>query len=482
LGLRDKALKGLFWSFTDNSVSKGINFIAGVFLARLLSPREFGLIGMLALFIGVSETIINSGFGLALIRKNDSRQVDYNSVFFFNVSLSIIIYFILFTCSGYISGFFNEPVLEDILKVLSIIVIINAFGLVQNSILIKNLDFKTIAKITFISSVLSGTISILLAYKGFGVWSLVVKTLISSAVTSISLWILNKWRPTMEFSSRSFIEMYRFGYKLLLSSLLYTTYINIYKFVIGKVYSADELGYYTRAEQFQVLPSSNISGIIQKVTLPLLTNIKDDRLSLKSNYRKMIQATMFLTFTLMIGMAAVAEPMIKVIIGDAWLPAVPYLQILCFVGMFSPLHTLNLNILFLDGRSDLGLKLEIYKILIAIPVILLGIFFGIKIMLTGMVFHAVISYYLNSSISGKLIEYPVREQVRDILPSFIIALLMGITVYLFGLVLPVGDLLKLILQIAIGATLVLVSGHLIKLEPYLFIKELIHTRKLPFIK
>ena len=276
--------------------------------------------------------------------------------------------------------------------------------------------------------------------------------------------------------------MYRFGYKLLLSSLLYTTYINIYKFVIGKIYSADELGYYTRAEQFQVLPSSNISGIIQKVTLPLLTNFKDDRLSLKSNYRKMIQATMFLTFALMIGMAAIAEPMIKVIIGEAWLPAVPYLQILCFVGMFSPLHTLNLNILFLDGRSDLGLKLEVYKILIAIPVILLGVFFGIKIMLTGMVFHAMISYYLNSSISGKLIEYPVREQVRDIFPSFIIALLMGIIVYLFGLVLPVGDVLKLILQIVVGAALVLASGHLIRLEPYLFIKELIQTRKLPFIK
>ncbi len=480
MSLRDKALKGLFWSFTDNSVSKGINFIVGIILARLLSPREFGLIGMLALFIGVSETIINSGFGLALIRKTDCRQVDYNSAFFFNVTLSIVLYFILFSGSSIVSGFFNEPSLEDILKVLSLILIINAFGLVQNSILIKNLDFKTIAQITFISSLLSGITSIILAYKGFGVWSLVLKTLLNSVFTSLCLWIFSKWRPTREFSTGSFTGMYKFGYKLLLSSLLYTTYINIYKFIIGKVYSADELGYYTRAEQFQVLPSSNISGVIQKVTLPLLTNFKDDRLSLKANYRKMVQATMFLTFAMMIGMAAVAEPMIKVVIGEAWLPAVPFLQILCFAGMFSPLHTLNLNILFLDGRSDLGLRLEIYKVLIAIPVILAGVFLGIKAMLIGMVVHSIISYYLNSSVSGKLIEYPVREQVHDIYPSFIIALLMGIIIFLFGRVLPVGDALKLILQTTAGVALVFAGAHLIKLEPYLFIREIIRTRKFLF--
>jgi teichuronic acid exporter len=482
LSLRDKALKGLFWSFTDNSVSKGINFIVGIILARLLSPREFGLIGMLALFIGISETIINSGFGLALIRKTDCRQVDYNSAFFFNVVLSLIIYFILFAGSSMVSGFFNEPSLEDILKVLSLILIINAFGLVQNSILIKNLDFKTIALITFISSLLSGITSIVLAFKGFGVWSLVFKTLLNSLFTSICLWVFSKWRPTREFSAGSFTEMYKFGYKLLLSSLLYTTYINIYKFIIGKIYSADELGYYTRAEQFQVLPSSNISGVIQKVTLPLLTNFKDDRLSLKSNYRKMVQATMFLTFAMMIGMAAVAEPMIKVMIGEAWLPAVPYLQILCFAGMFSPLHTLNLNILFLDGRSDLGLRLEVYKVLIAIPVIIVGVFMGIKAMLIGMVVHSIISYYLNSSVSGKLIDYPVREQVHDIYPSFIIALLMGVIIYLFGRILPGGDGLKLILQITAGVALVLAGGHLIKLEPYIFIREIIRTRKYLFNK
>ena len=480
MSLREKALKGLFWSFTDNSISKGLNFIVGIILARLLSPREFGLIGMLAIFIGVSETIINSGFGLALIRKTDARQVDYNSVFFFNISFSLLLYFVLFVTSRNISDFFKEPQLEEILKVLSLVLVINAFSLVQGTILVKNIDFKTVAKVTFFSSVLSGALSIILAFRGFGVWSLVAKSLANSFVTSLLLWFLNRWRPTLELSYKSFLEMYRFAYKLLISSLLYTTYINIYKLIIGRLYSATELGFYSRAEQFQILPASNITGVIQKVSLPLLTNFKEDRISLKSNYRKMVKATMFLTFSIMIGMAASAEPMISVIIGEAWLPAVPYLQILCFAGMLGPLHTLNLNILFIDGRSDLGLKLEIYKIFVAIPVIILGVIWGIKAMLVGMIGHSFISYYLNGSISGRIIQYPFREQLKDILPSFLLACMMGMIVFLLGLILPVNDVVKLVLQVTTGIGLILIGGHLLDLEPYLFIRDIIQMKRREF--
>jgi len=476
LTIREKTISGLSWSLIENISNKGINFIIGIILARLLSPNEFGLVGMITIFIAISQTFITSGLGLALIRKNDCTQKDYSTVFYFNTSLSILFYVLLFLTSRPIAAFFKEPQLTDLLKVLSLSLIFNALSMVQQTILTKEINFQKLTTISIIASVVSGAISIILAYKGFGVWSLVWKTVIYSFVTFIMLWILESWKPVLMFSFNSFREMFRFGYKLLLSTLIYTVYLNIYQLVIGKFFSAMNLGYYTRANQFQQLPSSNLSGIIQKVSLPVLVKFQDDKVKLKDTYKKMVQLTMFLTFSMMIGMAAVANPLIIFLIGEKWLPAVPYLQILCFVGILDPLHSLNLNILFVDGRSDLGLKLEIIKFILAIPFVVIGVLFGIKYMLLGMIVYTIIAYLINSRWSGQIMNYPVIEQIRDVAPSFAIALTMGCVVYISGFLFNVSPGIKLLLQMILGVVIVVFISKITRFKLYFELKSIMLSR------
>jgi O-antigen/teichoic acid export membrane protein len=296
-------------------------------------------------------------------------------VFYFNLAVSIFFYFLLFFAAEPISHFYNEPQLKLIVQVTGIGLIINAFGIVQRARLIKRIDFKLQTRITIIASIVSGIIGIIMAFRGYGVWSLVTKSLTGFVLTSFLLWLWNRWKPDFMFSLNSFKEMFSFGYKLLLSGLIDTLYRNIYLLIIGKYFSATELGFYSRADQFNSLPSSNITAIIQRVSYPVLSEIQDDIPKLKAAYQKMIKSTMLITFLLMFGLAAVAKPMIIVLIGGKWLPSVIYLQLLCFVGMFYPLHAINLNMLNVLGRSDLFLKIEMIKKILAIPVIIVDCIF-----------------------------------------------------------------------------------------------------------
>jgi O-antigen/teichoic acid export membrane protein len=479
--LKQKTVSGLLWSFVDNFANLGLNFIVGIILARLLTPAEFGLLGMITIFIAISQSFINSGFGSALIRKKNCTQHDYSTVFFFNLVVGIGFYFLLFFCAHAISNFFNKPQLEDILKVLGLLLIIESLTMIQRIILIKRVDFKLQARITVISSISSGFIAIYMAYKGFGVWSLVVLQLSNQAITSFLLWIWNQWKPQIIFNMGSFKELFGFGSKLLLSSLLYTAFGNIYYPVIGKFFSAQELGFYTRAQGFSNLPSQNLNGIIARVTYPILAGIQDDIPRLRMNYEKLIRSTMFITFPLMLGMAAIAKPMVLTLIGENWLPSVVYLQMLCFVGMFYPLHALNLNMLLVRGRSDLFLKLEIIKIALAVPIIMIGIFWGIKIMIAGMMVNAIIAYSLNSFWSGKMINYPFKHQVKDILPAFFMALGMAIIVFSLGIVIKLNPLPILIIQIITGAAFILIISEITNFKDYIYIKLLV-LEKIPILR
>jgi len=480
--LKQKTVSGLLWSFIDNFANLGLNFIIGIILARLLNPEEFGLIGMITIFISISKSFINSGFGSALIRKKNCSQHDYSTVFYFNLAVGIIFYFLLFFSSYAIGNFFNQPQLENILKVLGFLIIIESLTMIQRTILTKRVDFKLQARISVISSVVSGIIAILMAYRGFGVWSLVALQLSRQAITSFLLWLWNNWKPRLIFSMESFKELFSFGSKLLVSGLIDTTFRNIYYLVIGKFFSAQDLGFYTRAQAFSNFPSQNLNRIISRVSYPVLADIQDDIPRLRINYQKLIRSTMFITFTLMLGMAAVAKPMVLTLIGEKWLPSVVYLQLLCFVGMFYPLHSLNLNMLQVEGRSDLFLKLEIIKKVLAVPVIAVGIFWGIKIMIAGMIINSMIAYFLNSYWSGRLIGYSSWQQIKDILPSFSLALIMASIVYLAGYFLPFSDLLKLIIQIITGSIIIFVSSEILKFRDYFFIKNLalekIHSVKI----
>lgn len=471
--LKQKTVSGLLWSFIDNMAQKGITFIVGIILARLLLPAEFGLIGMITIFIAISTSFMESGFGAALIRKQDCTDADFSTVFYFNLTVGVFFYVLLFFLAPAISRFFNEPLLVSLVQVLSIVIVIDSLTIIQRTILTKRIDFKLQTKISVISSVISGVIGVAMAYQGFGVWSLVAKTLSQRGVNSLLLWLWNRWKPMLVFSKQSFMELFSFGNKLLLSGLINTIFQNVYYLVIGKYFSAQELGYYTRADQFRALPSQNLMSIVSRVSYPVLAQMQDDKIALKLNYKKMIKSSMLLSFILLLGMAAVAEPMVISLIGEKWRPSIIYLQMLCFVAMLYPLHSLNLNMLLVLGRSDLGLKLEIIKKILVIPMIIIGIFWGIKMMIAGMIVNSFIAYYLNSYWSGKFINYPMKEQVYDILPSFFLATLSSVIVYAIGYFLPFGYLSKLLIQLFSGAVLIFALCEVTKIDSYLFVKEIV---------
>ena len=471
--LKQKTVSGTIWSFIDSFANQGIQFIAGIVLARILSPVEFGLIGMLTIFIALSQTFVDSGFTNALIRKQNCTQTDYSTVFYFNFVIGIIFYLILFFFAESISVFFNEPQLELLLQVLGLGLILNALGLIQRTILTKNINFKLQTRVSVVSSTLSGLIAISMAYNGFGVWSLVALTLSRFGFTSLFLWMWTKWKPSLIFSKDSFKELFSFGNKLLISGLIDTAYRNIYYLIIGKYFSVVELGYYTRADQFQALPSQQLTGIFGRVSYPILSTIQDNVEKLKSAYKQIIRSTMLITFILMLGMVAISKPMILTLIGEKWLPSVVYLQMLCFVGMFYPLHALNLNMLKVQGRSDLFLRLEIIKKVLAIPVIIIGILYGIKIMILGMLINTIIAYYLNSYWSGKLIGYSSFEQIKDIFPSFLLAFTVAVIVYIVGNVIYLSNIWILITQIITGAVLTIILAEIFRLSSYIYIKEIV---------
>jgi len=464
------------WSAIDSFAVQGIAFVVGIILARLLTPREFGLIGMITIFTAISGSFIDSGFSSALIRKKHCTNADYSTVFYYNLGMGLFFYLLLYFSAGAISNFFDEPELKWIVRVIGFGLIIRSLTIIQGTTLTKRVDFKLQAKIAVLSSIISGSIAIVMAYKGFGVWSLVARGLTVAFLNSIFLWLWNRWRPTLEFSIQSFKELFGFGSKLLASGLIDTAYRNIYHLIIGKFFSAQQLGFYTRADMFKNLPSQNLTSIMSRVTYPVLAQMQDDKQMLKAGYKKMIKSIMLISFVLLAGMAAVAEPMILTLIGEQWRPSIIYLQLLCFPGMMYPLHALNLNMLQVQGRSDLFLRLEIIKKLIAIPTIIIGILWGIKVMILGMWVNTLIAYYLNSYYSGRHINYPMREQVTDILPSFVLALFMGVVVALAGYFMPFGNLPKLMLQILLGAGIFFGLSELIQLQAYMYVKSIVKEK------
>lgn len=467
--LKDKTVKGTVWSAVENVTRMGVTFVVSIILARLLSPEEYGLIGILTIFIALFNAIVDSGFTNALIRKQDATDTDYSTVFYTNLVLSVVLAATLFCCAKPIAVFFERPELVSLTQVMSSVVVINALAIVQRARTTKAIDFKTQTKITFISSIGSGVIGILMAYMGYSVWALVGQQLSNQLLSTIFFWIYNKWFPKLVFSWASFKEMWAFGSKLLASGLIDTVWKEIYQVVIGKCYSPATLGLYTRAKQFTDLCSSNLTSVVQRVSYPVLSSIQDDRIRLKSAYQRVIKTTMLPTFVLMLGMAACAESMIQVLIGEQWLECVPMLQIICTYGMLYPLHAINLNMLQVQGRSDLFLKLEIIKKIIAVGPLLLGIFVDIYLMLIGSLVTGLIAYYLNAYYSGPFLNYSIKEQVKDILPSFRVAVAMAVPVFAMSFI-PLNPFMMLPLQILVGAIITITICEVTKLPEYLELK------------
>ncbi|MBU3091653.1 lipopolysaccharide biosynthesis protein [Clostridium sp. CF011] len=475
--LKKKTISGLFWSFSDLIANQGIQFVILVILARLLVPEDFGIIGMITVFIAVSQSFIDSGFTNALIREKEPSQEDYSTVFYFNLAMAVVLYIVLFLSAGGISRFFKEPQLIAILRVLAIVLIINSFGLIQRTMLTKSINFKTQTKISLISSVLSGIIAIIFAYMGFGVWSLVIKTLSMQLIQSFLLCIYNSWIPSLVFSVESFKRLFGFGWKLLASGLIDTLYNNLYFLIIGKSFSAVELGYYTNAQKLRDTASQSITSSVQKVSYPVLSSIKENEDKLRDAYKKIIKTSVFITFPLMIGLAAVASPLIRLIFGQKWVNSIVYFQILCFAGMLFPLHAINLNILQVKGRSDLFLRLEIIKKAIGLILIVIVLFFkfGINGLLWAAVLSSYIAYFINSYYSAELLSYSTIEQIKDIMPTFVASVIMAIVVYFSGAVLPNNNLVKIIAQFIIGVVAYVGLSKIERIEELNTVYELLNS-------
>lgn len=475
--LKDKTVNGVGWSAIDNVIQYGITFIVGVVLARLLSPEDYGLIGIISIFTVVCNTLINAGFTNALIRKKDASEEDYNTVFIINLCMSMMLYVVLFFGAPLIARFFGREELVALTRVSTLGIIIVALALVQQTKLTKRIDFKTQTKITIIASIVSGVIGIVMALLGCGVWSLVAQNLTSHTLRTILLWFFNKWVPKLHFSTHSFRELFGYGWKIMISNLIGSIWNELYQVVVGKFYSPATLGQYTRARHFSTLFSSNLTSVVQRVTYPVLSNIQDDRSRMVSAYRRIIKTTMFVTVVSMFSLGAVAEPLIYCLIGPKWHEAATYLPLICIAMSLYPLHALNLNMLQVQGRSDLFLILEIIKKIIAIGPLFIGAVVGIMPMLYANLIVGVISYFLNSYFPGKQLGYTSWMQLKDIAPSYGLASLVAISVW-FLKYLPLSNWIILPIQVLVGVGVFFTFCKITKIKEYEDAKQLL----IPFVK
>ena len=446
--LKQKATKGVLWSTLERFSVQGVQFFIMIIMARLLTPADYGLIGMLSIFLAVAQSLIDSGFSQALIRKQERTEIDNSTVFYFNIIASITIYIILYLIAPWVANFYNSPELCAIMRVVCLSIIINSLAVVQRAILTIQIDFKTQAKASLIATIISGIVGILLAYSGYGVWSIVYQQLINYSLNVLTLWILSKWRPIKAYSWKSFHELFAFGSKLLASGMIDTIYKNIYPIIIGKFFSASDLGYYTRAQQFSEFPSSNITGILQRVTYPILCNIQNDDNRLRDIYRGFLKISAYVVFPLMTGLAAVAHPFIKITIGEQWLFSTVLLQIICFGMMWYPIHAINLNLLQVKGRSDLFLRLEIIKKIVGITIICITVPLGIVAMCYGGIIGSVLCLSINTYYTGKLIHVGFFIQIKDLLPTLLLSIAMfAVIIYSISFIsniyyqLPIGILI-----------------------------------------
>ncbi len=472
--IRNKTIKGVGWSAADAFLGQGITFLVGLVLARLLSPEEYGLIGICLIFTTVLNGVVDSGFSSALIRKKDATNDDYNTMFITNLVISFVLYIGLYFASPYISTFFDRTELTPLIRVLGVVLIINALSITQNTILTKRIDFKTKTKVSLISATISGVVGIAMAYSGLGVWALISQVLTKQLLYTICLWIFNRWWPDFTFSRESFRYMWGFGSKMMLSGLLDNIWKQLYQVVVGKFYSPATLGQYTRSKEYANIFSANLTSIVQRVSYPALAEIQDDKSRMIAAYRKVIKVTMFVTCVCMISIGAVAEPLIYCLIGPKWHEAATYLPLICITMSLYPLHAINLNMLQIQGRSDIFLYLDIIKKIIGIIPLAMGIFMDIYWMLIGSIATGIISFFLNSYYTGRRLGYTSWMQLRDVSASYAVAFTIAIAVY-FLKYLPLSYWAILPIQIVIGVSVGIIVCERLQLTEYKEIKNIIFS-------
>lgn len=479
MSLKKQTLSGIIWTFTDTFVLRGLSFFASIILARLLGPTEFGLIGMISVFIAIGTSLVDSGLSASLIRTQNADDRDYSTVFYLNLMMSVAVYGLLFFAAPWIADFYDQEILVPIIRLYCFSFVISAFSAIQTALLNKEMQFKKVMQYNVPGTVIGVIIGVALGYLGYGVWSIVWMYLSTQLIHSLILWAFSKWRPSLIFSKEKLKYHYGFGYKLMLSGLLDTGFRNIYNVIIGKFYSVQSLGYYERANSFNALPVTMLTSVISKVSYPLLSKIQNQKDRIATVYRQLIQFSFFVIAPMMLGAATLARPLFLLVLGDQWLPAVPFFQILCLSGMFYPIHAFNINVLKVYGRSDLFLKLEIIKKSVITISILVALQFGIYGLVWSSVFTSIAALLINTHYSSRMIHYTTWQQVRDIVITLIKAGLMA--GLMWGAIKLLGNYSlywQIIIPALLGMLFYILVNFAMKARPLAFAFNLIKKRNL----
>ncbi len=478
MSLKKQVASGIFWTFSQQFGSQIINFGSSIILARLLLPSDFGVIALFMVFIAIGNSLTDGGLTSSLIRTKDADDADFSTVFYFNIICSFLIYPIFYFGAPLIADFYKLDILIPVVRIYSLVIIISSFCSVQRTIYTKKMDFKTQFKIQIPVLIIGCLLAIFLAYKGYGVWALVISGLFNSIFECVQYWIYSSWRPKWLFDKKKFKYHFTFGYKITLSGLINTIFNNIYTIIIGKTFNVSTLAYYNRADSLKQLPVTNISTALNKVTLPLFAQIQDDNVQLKNVYKKIMKLVIFIIAPILTLIAAFAEPLIRFLLTEKWLLTAPFLQILCISGLLYPIHAYNLNVLQVKGRSDLFLKLEIIKKIIIVLTIIISFRFGIYGLLWGQVCSSIIAFFINSYYTGKFLNYPSIQQIRDLIPTIFIAVGLGAFIYYVDdtFFKTLNDLFRLIIGGTLYVLLYFSTTYLLKFSEISFINNLIRRK------
>lgn len=465
---KKRVVNNFIWRFLERCGAQGVTLIVSIVLARLLNPDIYGTVALVTVFTTIMQIFVDSGMGNALIQKKDADDLDFSSVFYFNILMCSVLYLIMFFAAPFIAAFYKIPELTAVVRVLSLILIISGVKNVQQAYVSRHLMFKKFFFSTLGGTIGAAIIGIAMAYLGFGVWALVAQMLFNTTIDTLILWITVKWRPKKMFSIQRLKSLFSYGWKLLVSSLLDTVYNNIRQLIIGKVYTKSDLAYYNNGKKYPEYLVSNINTAIDSVLLPTMSNEQDHPERVKSMTRRAIKTATFIIMPLMVGFAVCSKQLVSLILTDKWLPAVPFMQIFCISFAFYPIHTANLNAIKAMGRSDLFLKLEIMKKSIGVVTIIIAVKFGVMAMAYSMLVTSFISQVVNSWPNKKLLNYSYLEQVKDMLPQIGLSLLMGIIVY-FVSFLHLNSLITLLIQVPIGVIVYWLFSKLFHIESYEYI-------------
>lgn len=462
----------MFWSSCERFGTLFILFIANIVLARILSPEDFGLVGMVTVFVALSTILIDGGLGSALIQRKKTTHEDYSTIFIVNVAVALGCYVILFVCSDFIAGFYRQPQLTVLLRVLGVALIIDSFSVIQNNILVKSLNFKRITKIKITVAVIASTAAIVSACSGLGVWSLVIQTLVNSTLRSILLWKFTTWHPSLIFRKDSFKSLFNFGSKLLLASLISESFRNLQLLIIGRFFPAKEVGYFSQAKQLENVPVSSLLKVVNQVTYPVFSQMQDSSEDLSNGLRRCFKLLAFINFPVMILLAVVAEPLFLLLFSAKWLPAVPYFQWLCAgYGVLSVTHNISMNALKAIGKSDVVLYLEIAKRTVGIALIFLFLQFGVIGILWALSLNSFMDFFINAHFVGKYFPFGIRQQVKDLLPIFALAASAGIIAYSVSLTHGIHYVALLFIQILVFCISYIIGAYICRIDTMDYIKN-----------